>query len=732
MDPSISRQAQQGLEASWATPLRFWQARETRTRAAEEALDRLEPRPEARPIVELTRVVAARAPERKLELYRTALETLAEATASMTAGPLAGLALKLLHQSEIEGEARSQVARELFVPLATPLLQTILAETEPEKRLSLLQQGKDETGVALLLPDPAPRELARKHPDFAALAELKLGEPDEHTLARCYLQHPDHWVASWAQDNRAHPQVRRVCEWALRQAPPSPWKELSERIADPVAIALEAHQPHGVEALLRVSLHSERPEQWLGELQESARHRPQAGALALVAQLAPERLREALQKISQGANADALASHFPELRAIAPREGFLKLLAARQVPEVVLERCRKASGEQPGNLAAIAFRSAGAEPRLGPKLTLTQLGLIELDRAADPDRKPATRLLWNLTRLHQKTPHPNALWLRNALALHGLGLASRQELPTSPRGLVELGLKMLDAPFMVPSWFAPAAMTVVETLQESSTSELEANLLETQRRKLTGRVQPEQARQVLVELKDLLESAPYRFSQGERRHGIAEEAESVIVGGIKVARRGQDRRAARAGEADQDTTARTDWPDLELDPTPSSDQSAAFEPRHQEVGCIQGVYNPNLGEVEWRTHPHRNLAGAYNPRTGEVEWQEARGGGIAALYDPAQGKVLFKTGRGSLQGLSNPVTGRSRFEAAYTGTRPGAANPLNGREHWESCSSGCNSGVFDPQREDFRFVTSYSAAIAAVHTDPAAATLSSTGTSPLQ
>lgn len=732
MDPSISRQAQQGLEASWATPLRFWQARETRTRAAEEALDRLDTEREARPVIELTRVVAARAPERKLEIYRTALETLAEATASMAAGPLAGLALKLLHESELEGESRALAAQDLFTPLATPLLQTILAQNPPEQRLSLLQQGQTETGVALLLPDPAPRELARNHPEFAALAELKLDESDEHALARRYLEHPDRWVASWVQDHRAHSQVHRVCQWALRQAPPSPWKELAERLDDPVAIALEAHHPYGVEALLRASLHSERPEQWLGELREAARHRPQAGALELVGQLAPERLREALQKVSQGANADALASHFPELRAIAPREGFLKLLTEHQAPEAVLERCRKASGEQPGNLAAIAFRSAGAEPGLGPKLRLTQLGLIELDRAADPDRKPATRLLWNLTRLHQKTPHPNALWLRNALALHGLALASRQELPTSPRGLVELGLKMLDAPFMVPSWFAPAAMTVVETLQESSTSELEASLLETQRRKLTGRVQPEQARQVLVELKDLLESAPYRFSQGERRHGIAEEAESVIVGGVKVARRGQDRRAARAGEADQDTSARTDWPELELDPTPSSDQSAAFEPRHQEVGCIQGVYNPNLGEVEWRTHPHRNLAGAYNPRTGQVEWQEARGGGIGALYDPRQGKVLFKSGKGSLQGLSNPVTGRSRFEAAFTGTRPGAVNPLNGREHWESCSSGCNSGVFDPQREDFRFVTSYSAAIAAVHTDPAAATLSSTGTSPLQ
>jgi hypothetical protein len=354
-----------------------------------------------------------------------------------------------------------------------------------------------------------------------------------------------------------------------------------------------------------------------------------------------------------------------------------------QQSEAVQTRCLKACGEQPDNLAAIAFRTAGAAVNLGDKLTIAQLGLIELDKNAG--NKPATRLLWNLTKVHQKTPHPQAVWLRTAMALEGLAVASRGNLPESPKGIVDLGLRMLDSSFMVPSWFAPVATTVIETLQESATAPLEKDMLETQKRKLMGRVQPEQARQALVELRDLLDSTPYRLSRGERRTGISEEAEAVIVGGIKVTRRGQDRLTARAGPGGE-ASLEAEWPELKPDVVKTPLESKV-QVEHADNGTLQGVYNPNTGEMEWR-HSDIQVAGAYNPRTGEVEWQEARKGGIAALYSPLQGKVLFRTSNGAIQGLFNPASRRERFEAVYTGRRPGAVRPQDGRPPRGSSTSG--------------------------------------------
>ncbi len=714
MDPSVVTQAQRGLDASWATPLKFWSARHHRTENAEQALDQLQLHAEAKPAVELARAAAEQAPERKLELYRVALEALGQATTTAAAGPMAGLALKLLNETQLVGAKREEAAARLFDHTPTTLaVRTLLAETPAPQRLQLVHECATREAMALRLPDPRPLEVARESDAFQALPE----DAPHNELARSFLEHPESWMASWLQAHRDHPQAEKLARWTIAQAPESDWKKHD----DPLAVAMHIHQSYTVENLVKAALDSQHPEKWLGELRTQAQHRPQEGALNLVGELPAVELRKGLELIDKGANAAALATHFPALAGIAPREGFLKLLG--DLPEVVQARCLKASGEQPENLAAIAFRTAGATPDLRTKFRVAQLGLIELDRTAG--RKPATRLLWNLTRLHLKTPHPQAAWLRTAMALEGLAVASRGTLPESPRGLVELGIRMMDSSFMVPSWFAPVATTVIETLQDCASTPLESEMLEKQKRQLLGRVQPEDARKALVELRELMDSTPYRLSKGERRTGISEEEGSVIVGGVKVNRKGQDRLTSRVEER---AAAESEWPELKPDVV-KSDFVSAVEVRTATSGSVQGVFNPNTGVVEWETSA-RQLAGAYDPRLGEVKWVQADNGGIAALYSPLEGRVVSRSCNGTMQGLFNPVSRKERFESVYTGRRPGAVRPLDGREHWESCTSGYNSGVYDPEREDFRFETSYSGAIAVVSNDPSACTLASNGTGP--
>lgn len=711
MDPSVITQAQRGLEASWATPLRFWNARAHRTEKAEQALDALELLPEARPAVELARAGAEQAPARKLELYRLALETLSQQATTAAAGPMAGLALKLLDETHLQGAPREEAAGALFAKTPTShAVRTLLADLPAPQKLQLVHECASREEMALRLPDPAPLSLAEQDPRFQALPP----DAPRHELARSFLEHPDHWMASWLSTHRDQVELAR---WTIAQAPESDWKQHD----DPLAVALHIHQGYQVENLVKAALDSDHPERWLATLQKESLHRPQEAALELVGHLPPEKLRPGLELIDRGANAAALASKFPELRGIVPRTGFLKLIQDRS--PAVLERCLKATGEQSDNLAAVAFRTAGATNDLDEKFSLAQLGLIELDRVAA--NKPATRLLWGMTRLHQKTPHPEAAWLRTALALEGLAVASRGRLPETPRGLVELGIKLLDSGFMVPSWYAPAASTVIETLQECAGSPLEVELLEAQKRKLLGRVEPEQARKVLVELGKMLGSTPYQLAQGARPGGVAEKAEAIIVGGVKVTRRGQSGKV----EAEPSSSGPSqEWPELKPDSLKTGRQSSV-EPRYAESGSLQGVYNPNRGQVEWRTS-QRQLAGAYNPRKGEVEWQESDAP-LAALYNPEKGRVVFQPGQASIQGLYNPVTRRERFEEVFTGRRAGAYRPLDGQEHWETCTSGYNSGVYDPQQEDFHFLTSYSSAVAAVSNDPSAATLASNGAGPV-
>lgn len=711
MDPSIVTQAQRGLEASWATPLRFWSTRAHRTEGAERALDELELAGEARVAVELARASAEKAPARKLELYRVALEALARQTTTAAAGPMAGLALKLLDETQLQGPEREEAAGALFQKTpASQAVRTLLADLPAPQKLQLVHECASREQMALRLPDPAPLRLAEQDERFQALPP----DAPRNELARAFLEHPDHWMASWLATHRDRVDLAR---WTIAQAPDSDWKQHD----DPLAVALHLHQGYQVENLVKAALDSEHPERWLPTLQKESTHRPQEAALELAGHLPAEKLRSGLELIDRGANAAALASHFPELRGIAPRTGFLKLIQDR--PPAILERCLKATGEQSDNLAAIAFRTAGATLDLDEKFSLAQLGLMELDRVSA--NKPATRLLWGMTRLHQKTPHPQAAWLRTALALEGLAVASRGKLPETPRGLVELGLKLLDAPFMVPSWYPPAATTVIETLQDCAASPLEAEMLESQKRKLLGRVEPEQARKVLVELRNLLDSAPYQLTRGARPGAVAEKAEAVIVGGVKVARRGQSGKV-EAGSASAQPAE--EWPELKPDTLKSGRQSA-IEPREAERGTVQGVYNPNRGEVEWRWSK-RQLAGAYNPRLGEVEWKESDAP-LAALYNPDKGHVVFQPGQSAIQGLYNPVSRRERFEEVFTGRRAGAFRPLDGHEHWETCTSGYNSGVYDPAREDFYFLTSYSSAVAAVSNDPSAATLASNGAGPV-
>lgn len=712
MDPSVVTHAQRGLEASWATPWKFWATREHRTEGAEQALDQVALHPEARTAVELTRAAAEQAPERKLELYRVGLEALSQQTTTAASGPMAGLALKLLDETKLEGQSRLHAAEKLYEKTPTSLaIKTLLQETPAPERLELVHECASLEQIALKLPDPKPLELAQQSEVFQKLPD----NAPRNELARCFLTDSQSWMADYL---REHPEEVDLAVWTIEQAPPSAWKQHD----DPRAVAMHIHQPYDVDSVLEAALDARAPEKWLPELQKLAAHRPQEGALQLASHLEPEQLKAAFELIADGANAARLAGKFPELSGIVPREGFLRLITDQ--PAEIQARALKAVGEQPDNLAAIAYRTAGAANNLGDKFALAQLGLMELDKNAG--NKPATRMLWNMTRLHTKTPHPQAAWLRTAMALEALAVASQGPLPESPQGLLDLGLRMVDASFMVPSWFAAAATTVIETLQENATNPLEQQVLEQHRQKLTGRIQPEQARKVLTELRALLDSQPYRLSQGQRQAGIAEKKDAVIVGGVKVTRKGRDRNAATGASG---ASARPEWPELKPDRL-KSDRKSETEVRQAASGTIQGVYNPNTGETEWKTSPNQ-LAGAYNPRTGEVEWQEARTGGIAALYSPNQGKVLYKTSNGAIQGLFNRASRRERFEAVYTGRRAGAFRPLDGRERWESCSSGYNSGVYCPEREDFRFETSYSSAIAAVSNDPSAATLASNGTGPL-
>ena len=377
MDPSVVTQAQRGLDASWATPLKFWSARQHRTEKAEQALDQLQLHAEAKPAVELARAAAEQAPERKLELYRVALEALGQATTTAAAGPMAGLALKLLNETQLVGAKREEAAARLFDHTPTTLaVRTLLAETPAPQRLQLVHECATREAMALRLPDPRPLEVARESDAFQALP----ADAPHNELARSFLEHPDSWMASWLQAHRDHPQSEKLARWTIAQAPESDWKKHD----DPLAVAMHIHQSYTVENLVKAALDSQHPEKWLGELRTQAQHRPQEGALNLVGELPAAELRKGLELIDKGANAgikvgmvvlSTQGSLIGTVTTVNPNSAFVRLITdtKSKVNAQILES--HALGILQGNPGrTLSFDLSQADAKVGDTVVTSGLG----------------------------------------------------------------------------------------------------------------------------------------------------------------------------------------------------------------------------------------------------------------------------------------------------------------------------------------------------------------------
>lgn len=348
----------------------------------------------------------------------------------------------------------------------------------------------------------------------------------------------------------------------------------------------------------------------------------------------------------------------------------LKALAAQTWTDAAAQARAVAAGwkvleENPGDLARAGLAMARSTPDINQKLFLARAALLAMG-AHD---------LVALTRVEG----PNQEWSQAALSLAALRHLEKGAAP-GPQLTLDLLREACE------SWAAPPwRQALFEHLTGDAALGPLARMLLADPDRLT-----------LLSADRLLASAVAPPGPA----GVAETDRAVIVGGVRVTKRGTESSPGSPVAVDNVAHAGAEV-DLPLDPPPVPGRRVEvtwLEKRHRGVGA---AYNPLTGQIESRDRLNRGMAAVFNPRQGEVVFQE--GGlyrGVGGCYDPVRGGVHFSAATSRLRTVAvvfDPVT---RTVVERPGNRnegvAGAFEPSTGRVEFKSGRQRGFGAVVDP------------------------------------
>ncbi len=722
----IAQEAARGLESSQSWRWKFWKRTELNVAEAEQCLDRLEtlqPDPGQQAVLQMARAAAPpeAEPRKRLAVMQAAMQTLTEQVSGDLV-PLAGVALKLRERSDPALETRIEQGLAARLPPSG-----VLGEVAPDPGWllekahqpypasatdwSVTLQGTPPACVRTALERLAPQDVQSFVTQTRALGLASQAELERDALAT-FDQNTSgpHRAARHLNEKLPEEDVRKLGGWLAENARPQPLATLASRLDHPEAyrtLARHLDQPDWL-GPAATELHGSVPAQklaaCLGELApaETAlawlQNAPEEGAVrGLQAFGAGERSRPALLLRLGLPPAETLA-------LVDSQEPLLRALLATPWPDEQARARAVATGwkaleENPTNLAGAGLRMARAVTDINQKLFLARATLQAL--GADG--------LLALTRAEG----PNQEWSQAALGLAALRHLEQGAAP-GPKLILELTREACE------TWAAPPWRTAIfNTLAaDPAMSALGRSLLE----------DPEKLS--LLATDTLLTSV----ATGLAPSSVEENDHAVIVGGVRVAKRGAEAPAGETVAVQVDTSSEAST--LDLGPPPQPGRAVRTEWREKLHRGLAVVYNPLTGEFESRDRLNRGMAGVFNPREGKVVFQEgALYRGVGGCYDPTQGKVIFKSGNRLTTTVLvfNPRTRAVVDIALGRNYGAGAAyNPATGEVDWKTGRNRAYAALYHPDTGQLEWREKRHRGFVAASNDPEFPTLASSSYAPYE
>ncbi|MBI3924495.1 MAG: hypothetical protein HY319_03060 [Armatimonadetes bacterium] len=613
-------------------------------------------------------------------------------------------------------------------PLTAPQLAQAALKAGPPafslavERLKETEEGARVDSIAPKLTDTAARTLQRQCLEHLAAETPALAELD---WARAALPKMD------------EPSSRVLARWTLERAQPrnereAAWKEFHERYPDLAALAPKTlvHVTDEPDFGLRISLLAA-SEVGPGNAEALGRECPPPGqkaAWAIVASCAAEvagpALQAGLSNLAGGPNAVARAmltaspeAARPLLGALPPdsRRDFLRqvadhtpLLEPDARPRCLSRALEYLLAHPSANLADVGLRAARAAGNLQDKLHLAELTLEAMSAQQAGSMRRAVMALRQVVR----EPMPglaNGLWYRTATAMAALHCVAG-EVPVAPlRALTSLSRELRETAWAPAPWLVRVCQRGLES---------------------AGFPAPEtpltwEAADRMQGLLDEVSGGAAALFQDGPSGTITREEESVIVGCVRVPRRG----AAPVPVA---------RPGLELVASMSKpnvvnvnyalegvllDEGTALAPIEVRTSLgYPACYSPADGTIH--TSERSTTAVAYNPRTGLVETESQYRGGAAGVYDPGEKKIVWKSAfKCGVAGYYDPVTRKPHFETAHN-NGVGLAYDLDRGWQKETRYKNGVAGAWDPVAGKLRWDYHYHWSASAASNDPECPTLS--------
>lgn len=633
----IPPEAARGLEQSDRWRWKFWKRTELNLGEAERCLDRLDrmqPDPGQQAVLAMARAAAPPQanPAHRLAVLREAMQTLTEEVSSQLC-PLAGVALSL--------RDRSDPACPVAPGLAACLPPSgLLGEVAPDPAWLLEHAARpypqNATQWAASLEETPPESVRKAleglapEPVQAFLREARaLGLESQPQLERETLASFDQALgapqraASFLTGQRPDEDVLKLGAWLAGKATPQPLCRLARELDHP-------------EAYRTLARHLDQPEWMTPAITELSPHLPPRQLTRCLSQLAPEQStlawmtgipqdeasRAALQAYSQGERsrpALLLAMPLPaadKLDLVDSGQPLLQALKAQAWPDADSQARAVAVGWQqleaaPSQLARAGLAMARSTRDINEKLFLARATLQAL----------GAEELVALTRVEG----PNQEWSQAALALAALRKLDQGAVPGT-----QLELELVRE--ASESWAGPPWRKAL--LEHLSAKE-----------PMFAPLAADPDRLYALSNDRLLASVVSGVDPGS----VTETEEAVILGGVRVSKRGVESAPGAPVAVEVEATAAAP-PAWSLDNPPQPGQQVEvtwFERLHRGVGA---AYNPLTGEVVHHERLNRGVAAVFNPRTGEVKIEEGQlYRGVAGCFDPVRGEVHLSHASGRLR-----------------------------------------------------------------------------------
>lgn len=721
----IPHEAARGLEQSGSWRWKFWKRTELNLAEAEHCLDRLDrmqPDPGQQAVLAMARAAAPPQANQahRLAVMRQAMQTLTEEVSSQLC-PLAGVALALRERSDpacpVDPGLAACLPSSGLLGEVAPDPGWLLEHAAQPYPQSASQWSNALTGTP---PESVQKALDRLAPEpvQAFLREARsLGLESQAQLEQETLASYDQTLtapqraASFLGGEHRDEDVLKLGAWLAGRATPQPLSRLARELDHPEAyrtLARHLDQPEWLSPAITELSPQVPPRQLTRCLSELS---PEESTLAWMTGIPrDEASRAALEAFAQGERSrPALLLSLP----LAPSEKlalvdtdqplFLALKAQTWPDEVSQARALvvgwKALEAEPSNLAGAGLAMARSTPDINEKLFLARATLQAL--GADE--------LVALTRVEG----PNQEWSQAALALAAL---RKLEQGAVPGAELQLGLVREAS----ESWAGPPwRKAILEHL--ASQNPLFATLA----------ADPDKL--YLLSTDRLLGSVLSGVEPGS----VAESEQAVIVGGVRVAKRGVEAAPSQmmAVEASAGSPEPVTVWQLEEPPRPGKKVEVTwFERLHRGVGA---AYNPLTGEVVHHERLNRGVAAVFDPVQGEVRIEEGqRYRGVAGCFDPTRGEVHIAHAAGRLRTIAAAFDPVNRQVVERESNRNYglalAVHPGTGKLEDKSGRQRGFGAVYHPDTGELEWHERRTRGVVGVSNDPEAPTLAGASYAPYE